>query len=261
MSLATRLTDLVFPPLCPVTGEETGGHGALAPAAWRELGRIAGPARCDTCGRELPGAPPGLSGPALLCDWCVASPRPWDRGAAALRYEGSGRALVLALKRGDRLDLVPLLARWMREARPELVAEADLVIPVPLHRWRLLARRFNQSAELARALCRQAGKPGAHAPRLLRRVRPTPTQSGGRAEREANLAGAFALGPGAAERIAGRRVLLLDDVMTTGATLAACARAVAPARPAGLDVIVTALVEPRGAPYLTPDRDTEGDPT
>ncbi len=258
MGLATRLTDLVFPPLCPVTGEETGGHGALSPAAWRDLARIAGPARCDRCGREIPGAPPELSGPALLCDHCVATPRPWARGAAALCYEGSGRSLILALKRGDRLDLVPLLARWMREARPALVDEADLVIPVPLHRWRLLARRFNQSAELARALCRLAGKPSAYAPGLLHRVRATATQSGGRDERAANLDGAFALARGAADRIAGRRVLLIDDVLTTGATLAACTRALAPAGPADVDVLVTALVEPNRAPYLTFDRETEG---
>ena len=244
------ILDRLLPPLCPVTGEQTGAPGTLAPEAWRDLGVLGHGPSCTSCGREIPGA----AGPALLCDICVVMPRPWTQGAAAIRYEGAGRRIVRALKHGDRLDLAPLMAGWMLRAAPELVAEADLVAPVPLHWRRLVARRFNQSAELARALCRIAGRRGAYAPRLLRRVRATPIQGGlDRAEREANLAGAIRATPGTVRRLTGRRVLLVDDVMTTGATFAACARACVEAGAARVDVLACALVPFDALPYVEPD--------
>jgi len=175
-----------------------------------------------------------------------------------MSYEGSGRRLVLALKHGDRLDLVPMLAGWMLRAGPDLVREADLILPVPLHWRRLLTRRFNQAAELARGVARAGGRRGVYAPRLLRRIRATPTQDGrNRAARLANLAGAIALAPGAERRLAGRRVLLIDDVMTTGATLDACARACLAGGAAAVDVLVSALVPFEGIAYLARDAGTE----
>lgn len=234
----------VYPPICPVTREETAGPG-LSAAAWAGLSLLGSPA-CSLCGRELPGAAPG---DFLHCDTCLAMPRHWQRGAAAFRYDGTGRDIVLAMKRADRLHLVPMIAGWMLRAGRDLVAEADLVAPVPLHWRRRLGRRFNQSAELARALCRQAGKPGAFAPMLLSRTRATASQGHqSRAERIANMAGAFAISPAAP--IAGKRVLLIDDVLTTGATLNACAECCQLAGAKGVDVLVSALVDRDLTPYL-----------
>jgi len=255
--LGTAILRGVFPPICPISGVETDSHLALGPEAWAELGFLSG-ARCRGCGREIPGA---AAAPDLSCDLCQALPRAWDRGAAAFRYEGTGRRLILALKHGDRLNLAPLIAGWMRGAGADLVAEADLIAPVPLHWRRLVARRCNQSAELARALAARAGRRDAFAPLLLRRIRATPSQDGrDRAARIANLTGAIALGPGAGARLAGRRVLLIDDVLTTGATLDACARVLRAGGAEGIDVLVAALVNFDSRPYLGPDPEREAEP-
>ncbi|MEO0621158.1 MAG: ComF family protein [Pseudomonadota bacterium] len=260
-ALVRGLLTTVLPAQCPVTGEIVSEPGTIAGEAWRDLGRIVTDARCRSCGREMPGAqPPAIGDPPLICEPCHRADHPWERGAAAMRYEGTGRALILALKHGDRLDLVPLLARWMYEAAPELVSEADLILPVPLHWHRLWTRRYNQSAELARKLARLGGKPGAYRPRLLRRARATPSQEGrDREARVANVADAFTLAPGSAQRLAGKRVLLIDDVLTTGATLGACA---ALCRDAGanVDILVSALVTPDPKAYLTLDPDGEEEP-
>jgi predicted amidophosphoribosyltransferase len=186
------LSDVVYPPLCPATGAETGVAGALSPEAWGDLSLLLSGPRCGRCGRQMP----GVSAPddALVCEVCQDRPRGWDRGAAAFRYEGTGRRLVMALKHGDRLDLVPMLAGWMLRAGGPLLERADLVVPVPMHWTRLLRRRHNQSAELARALCRLAGRRTAYAPHLLTRARATPAQKGRSLDqRTANLTGAIAL--------------------------------------------------------------------
>jgi len=253
------LTDTVYPPLCPISGMETGVPGTLSPEAWREMSFLLGGPRCERCGRSVPGVQADL--PGLACDACTGADWPWSRGRAAFFYEGSGRRLVLSLKHGDRLDLVPLIAGWMLQAGPDLVATADLIVPVPLHWRRLVMRRYNQSGELARRTARLAGKPAAYAPRLLRRIRATPVQDGrDREGRIANLANAIAPAPGAARRLAGRRVLLIDDVMTTGATLSACSRAVLSAGAGGVDVLVAALVPFGGMAYVPPDTEHEETP-
>ena len=247
MGLGSVLRDAVFPPLCPVTGAETDRAGTLSPAAWAEMTFLSGGTRCGACGRAIPGG----VGADLLCDVCTAHPRPWAQGAAAFVYDGAGRAMLLSFKHGDRLDLAPLIAGWMLRAAPESVARADLIVPVPLHWRRLLGRRFNQAAELARGLAGLAGQGRAYAPALLERGRATPSQAGrDRAARTANLAGAIRPARDAVRRMAGRRVLLVDDVMTTGATLEACTRACREAGAGRVDVLVSALVPFDGVPYL-----------
>ncbi|MEL6476476.1 MAG: ComF family protein [Pseudomonadota bacterium] len=250
VNLLAPAIDAIFPPVCPVTGAELASGGALSPEAWADLALLSGP-RCAVCGREVPG---GAEDALLRCDPCVWRPHTWDRGRSAFRYEGTGRRLVLSLKHGDRLDLAGLLAGWMRQAAGPLVEQADLIVPVPLHWTRMMKRRYNQSAELARAICRQAGRGDAYAPGLVRRVRRTPSQDGrDRAGRVANVAGAFDLMPRAASRLAGRRVLLIDDVMTTGATLDTLAELLRGGGAAGVDVLVSALVNYDPAFYMRDD--------
>lgn len=234
MVSGTVALDLLYPPACAACGVETDGHTGLCAACFRDSGFITG-AACPLCG--APGAE------AHPCDACTHAPPAWDRGRAVALYEGAARRVVLALKHGDRTDLARIAAPWLLRAGGPLVAEADLIAPVPLHWTRLVLRRFNQSAELARALCRAAHRGDTFAPDLLTRARRTPSQDGrSRAARLANVAGAFTLSKRWRGRVAGRRVLLVDDVMTTGATLSACALVLRDAGARGVDVITLTRV-------------------
>lgn len=232
-TIRTAVADAVFPPRCLACPAPTATAGRLCAACWRETHFIAG-TTCRRCGVPLVGE----AGAEDICERCLHHPPSWDRGAAALIYGGAGRRMVLALKHGDRLDTVGPLAAWMAQAGRDLLAEADVVAPVPLHWTRLLRRRYNQSAELARRIGRLAGRPVV--PDLLVRRRATPPQGGGREARAANQAGAFAVAP--RRSVTGRRVLLVDDVLTTGATLSGCADVLRAAGATGVDVLVLARV-------------------
>jgi ComF family protein len=166
----------------------------------------------------------------------------YDRARAALRYDEASRGLILAFKHADRTDVTPTLGQWLARAGSELLAEADLVAPVPLHRWRLLRRGYNQAALLANVLARDTG--AVLAPDLLQRVRATPSQQGlsGRARQDNVTAGAFRVHPWHRRRVEGRRVLLVDDVLTTGATVGACARVLRRAGALQIDVLTLARV-------------------
>ncbi len=228
---------LLFPPQCISCGEPTDADFGLCGACWRQTPFITGLA-CDRCGTPLPGEDEGR---AEVCDDCLAIARPWDRGRAALVYRDNARRLVLALKHGDRLDLARPAAEWLLRAARPILREGMLSAPVPLHWTRLFRRRFNQSALLSRALAAAAGLD--HCPDLLLRARRTASQEGrDRDARFANVAGAIRVHPRRGHRLAGRDVLLVDDVMTSGATLAAATDACLGAGAASVSVVTLARV-------------------
>lgn len=188
------------------------------------------------CGAPMPGESDGVA-----CDDCLKIARPWDRGAAALLYAGNARKLVLALKHGDRQDLARPAAEWLRSAAGDMLHSNSILIPVPLHRWRLAKRRYNQSALLANRLAKLAQLPVV--PDALIRARRTPTQDGRSVEdRFDNLQDAIRPNPKRATSLAGRDVVLIDDVMTSGATFAAATEALRAAGAANVCVLALARV-------------------
>jgi ComF family protein len=229
-----RGLNVALPRLCPSCRDLVTGNG-LCPYCWSKVAFIA-PPYCPRLGIPF-GYDPG---PGILSMQAIADPPAFQRARAAVRFDDVARDLVHALKYGDRLDLAPLLGGWMARAGEELLRDADALVPVPLHWRRLWMRRFNQSAALAAAVSRASDVAVTHA---LRRVKATRQQVGlSRRERAGNVQGAFRVAPGAKAEIAGRRLILVDDVLTSGATADACARALLRAGAAQVDVLVLARV-------------------
>jgi ComF family protein len=229
--------NLVLPPRCLCCGMGVEDPGRLCAGCWRTLTFLV-PPQCRSCGYPLPHALPA----APLCGGCAADPPAYDRARAALRYDDGSRGLILAFKHADRTDTAPAFGRWLARAGAELLGDAGLVAPVPLHRWRLLKRGYNQAAILAQALARETGV--AMVPDLLQRVRRTASQQGlGGQARLANVtAAAFRAHPWHRRRIDDARILLVDDVLTTGATVEACARVLRRAGATRIDVLTLARV-------------------
>lgn len=228
--------DAVLPPLCLSCGALVAEPGALCPACWERIDFL-GPPHCSACGHPFEVD----VGEAALCGACLAEAPHWRRARAVFRYDDASKALVLRFKHGDRLEGAPSFARWMARAGADLVGEADVIVPVPLHRFRLLARRYNQAALLAMALGRLAGKPVE--PDLLLRRRRTPVQGHmNREDRRRNVKGAFAVRERKLALVAGKSVLLIDDVLTTGATAGECARVLTRAGAASVDVLTLGRV-------------------
>jgi ComF family protein len=240
--LARAALALVYPPSCAGCGGATMDPGALCPDCWSALRLIEAPL-CPRYGTPL-ALDPGIG--ALYSPRAIADPPVFERARAVALYDDTARRMVHRLKYEDRLDLALAMGRMMAASGRELLAEADCVVPVPLHRWRLWRRRFNQAALLARPLARGAGLP--YEPRVLARVRATRPQVGlSRAGRAENLQGAFRVPPERRGGLQGRRVLLVDDVTTTGATANAAARALMRGGAAAVDLLTFALVaEPLG---------------
>jgi len=237
------LANLVWPQRSLITGKEVAGPGALEPPLWAKLQFISPPV-CGCCGAPFE----IVVDDGQLCGACIAHPPAYRRARAALVYGDVSRDLVLALKYQGRRDSLALLASWMANAAPELLQDADLIVPVPLHYLRLVRRGFNQSVWLAAALSRASGV------RLsvdaLKRVRSTPIQGGLSAEgRRRNVQGAFRIRSGKERLVKDQKILLVDDVLTTGATAEACSRALTRAGASCVDVLTLARVAaPRGVP-------------
>lgn len=228
---------MIYPPRCLGCGELVNSDFGLCGPCWSETPFVGGTV-CDSCGMPLPGDADGY---AIACDDCLANPRPWTEGRAALVYSGRARRLVLALKHGDRPDLARPAALWMARAGRPILRDAMVIAPVPLHWTRFVRRRYNQSALLARELSRETGLDCC--PDLLVRTVRTPMLEGRTAAERATLLGAaIAAHPRRRQQLAGRPVLLVDDVMTSGATLAACTRACLDAGADQVFVLVLARV-------------------
>ena len=227
--------DLALPPRCAACGAPVKDRGLCA-ACWAKLSFIA-PPYCERLG--IPFA--FDAGPGMLSAEAIANPPAFARARAAVRYDDVARRLVQALKYSDRLDLAPTMGRWMARAGRDLLAEGDALVPVPLHWRRLWARRFNQSAALAMAIAACEGISVAHT--ALKRVKSTAQQVGlTKTERAANVQGAFRVSPEGTAQVYGRRLILVDDVMTSGATVDSCARALLRAGAANVDVLTFARV-------------------
>ncbi len=239
---ARGVFDLLLPPHCLTCDAPVDAPGRFCPDCFRQAGFITEPC-CASCGAPFSHA--GQGGRERLCPGCRAQMPPWGRARGALRYEAQSRRVVLAFKHGDRTEYAAALAPLMARAGAALLRAAGVIVPVPLHRSRLIARRYNQAALLAHALARLSGKPAV--PDALRRTRPTlPLGELSAAARTETLRDAFAMRASRLGRIAGQHVLLVDDVMTSGATCAACTRVLLAAGAAGVDVLVAARVpDPR----------------
>jgi ComF family protein len=235
-STARTVLDLVLPPTCLACRKPVGSAGGLCPACWRQMGFIERP-YCERLGTPFSSD----TGGPLLSPAAIAEPPAFERARAAARYSDVARDLVHLLKYGDRLDLARPLGSWMARAGAELLADADALVPVPLHWMRLWQRRFNQSAMLARAISTLSGVPVSD--HILARTKATVPQVGlARSERARNVQGAFTVPKVARIEVKGRKLVVIDDVLTSGATVSACANVLRRAGASRVDVLVLARV-------------------
>lgn len=239
--LCSRVVDVAMPPACVACHVPLEAHHALCGACWRSIAFIRAPL-CNVTGIPLPFA----TGEIMVSARALANPPAYDRARAVAVHSGAMRKLVHQFKYADRHEARPLLGRWLAEAGRDLVADADILVPVPMSRWRLILRHYNQAALLASEVSRLTQVPVE--PLVLRRARRARRQVGLTAlQRRRNVASAFAVPEALRRKVEGKCVLLIDDVITTGATVEACARAFRRAGAVHVDVLALALVtDPAG---------------
>lgn len=231
------LADLLLPSLAHDSPEATASAG-LTPDAWSRVIFLEDPV-CDGCGAAFEAD--GGAFAASRCGACLAQPYAFDRARAACIYDEASRGLVLKFKHGDHQPFAPLFARWISRSAAPLLEQADALVPVPLHPLRLMSRRFNQAAEIARPLAASSGL--AFLPDALMRNTHTTSQGGKSLRgRRLNVKKAFGVTEAGRRQIRGRRILLIDDVLTTGATAEACARALLDGGARAVDLAVIARV-------------------
>jgi ComF family protein len=234
--VSRTVLDAVLPPRCLKCGDILTAAQGLCPDCWRKLTWLGAPC-CACCGQPFPFD----AGADSLCGACLQKRPAYDRARAVFRYDDESRDLIIGLKHADRTESVPALAGWMTRAGTTLLESAELLVPVPLHWTRLAARRFNQAALLAQAIGRNAGLPVL--PQALHRRRATPSQGHlGRIARFRNVKGAIAVAERQATAVTNRRILLIDDVITTGATVESAAKALISAGARNVDVLALAKV-------------------
>ena len=230
------LADIAVPPACVACRKPMTAHDTLCPKCWLQVDFIR-PPLCDRLGIPMAFGPEE----AILSARAAADPPVYDRARAVASHTGLMRDLAHRLKYGDQQHVVPLLSRLMAQAGRELLKDCDLLVPVPLGGYRLWQRSFNQAAVLARAVGRRCGVPCD--PMLLERARETPSQVGlTREQRQDNVRGAFKLAEGRSEAVRGRKITLVDDVVTTGATVDAAAMVLQRAGAARVEVLALTLV-------------------
>lgn len=239
MKALARVVDFVLPPRCIVTGEMVDRQGMVSPSAWASLNFIADP-QCGRCGFPFD-FDSGDIQEGNTCGVCQKNPPVFHQARAALVYDDASRDIILGFKHGDQTHAVPSFLPWLMRAGEEMLEKADFLVPVPLHRWRIMRRRFNQSALMAQYLSQ-----ALHTPCLLgalTRVRATQTQGHLQVtERKRNVRNAFAVPAQYQGQIKDKNIVLIDDVYTTGATVSECAKALLKCGATSVDVLTLARV-------------------
>lgn len=235
-TLIMQAVDTVLPPRCIITGEIVDRQGMIAPQAWAQLNFIADP-KCERCG--IPFDFESFEG--MTCTACLDRPPSFENARAALKYDDASKDMILGFKHADQTHAVLAFAPWMEKAGANMLKQADYLVPVPLHRWRLFSRRYNQSALIAQALTKHMGV--ATMVDGLMRIRATEVQGHKKAvERHKNVKKAFAVNPKRSSDIKGKNIVLIDDVYTTGATVKECAKTLIKGGAARVDVLTLARV-------------------